>query len=145
MSVDVDAVRDLFDRWERVWHEGKFELVPDCVGLTYIRHDEAGDRTVTRDAYAAELAQIRQERPDIRVIVYDHAFEAERAWFRFAFKWTDTVTGEPRSRAGIQSYRIEGGRLVETWLGMQPLGSSWNDAVAQERWTSSRSDSGAAA
>src|SRR5271155_2737309 len=42
---------DLFNRWERVWHEGKFDLVPSCVAETYIRHDQKGDRTVTRDAY----------------------------------------------------------------------------------------------
>ena len=40
------AVNDLFDRWERVWHEGQY----DRVGQTYIRHDEAGDRKVTCDA-----------------------------------------------------------------------------------------------
>ena len=50
------AVRDLFDRWERVWHEGQYDLIQSCVGQTYIRHDEAGDRTIMRDAYAAEIA-----------------------------------------------------------------------------------------
>jgi SnoaL-like polyketide cyclase len=127
---------DLFDRWERVWHEGQYDLVPSCVAEHYIRHDEGGDRTVTREAYAAEIAKTRQERPDIRVVVYDHSFEGDRAWFRFAFKWTDPNTGEPRSRAGMQSYRIEAGKLAETWLVLQPLGSAWSDAVAQEHWTS---------
>jgi hypothetical protein len=86
---------------------GQYDLVPECVGPHYIRHDEAGNRTVTLDAYAAEIAKIREERPDIRVVVYDHSFKGDRAWFRFAFKWTDPKTGEPRSRAGMQSYRIE--------------------------------------
>ena len=58
---EQSMMRDLFDRWERVWHEGRFDLVPGCVGEHYIRHDEQGDRTVTRDAYAAEIAKIRQE------------------------------------------------------------------------------------
>jgi hypothetical protein len=40
------------------------------VGPNYIRHDENGDRTVTREAYAAELAKIREERPGIRVVVF---------------------------------------------------------------------------
>jgi hypothetical protein len=133
---DESSIRDLFDRWERVWREGQYDLVPQCVGPHYIRHDEAGDRTVTREAYAAEIAKIREERPDIRVVVYDHSFKGNRAWFRFVFNWTDPKTGQPRSRAGMQSYRIEGGKLVETWLSMQPLGSAWPDAVAQERWTS---------
>jgi hypothetical protein len=106
------------------------------VGQAYIRHDEKGDRTVTREAYAAEIAKTRQERPDIRVVVYNHSFEGDRAWFRFAFKWTDPKTGEPHSRAGMQSYRTEAGKLAETWLSMQPLGSSWGDPAAQEHWTS---------
>ena len=135
LMADQSMLRDLFDRWERVWHESKFDLVPSCVGDHYIRHDESGDRTVTRDAYAAEIAKVQQERPGIRVVVYDHSFEGDRAWFRFAFKWTDTKTGEARSRAGMQSYRIEGGKLVETWLSMQPLGSTWAD-TPQEHWTS---------
>ena len=78
-----DAVPDLFDRWERVWHEGRYDLLPSCVGPHYIRHDENGDRTVTREAYAAELAGVHKDRPGIRVVVYDHSFTDDRAWFRF--------------------------------------------------------------
>jgi hypothetical protein len=138
-SMSEESVaRDLFDRWERVWHDGQYDLIPGCVGPVYIRHDEAGDRTVTREAYAAEIAKTRQERPNIRVVVYDHSFEEDRAWFRFAFKWPDLKTGAPRSRAGMQSYRIEVGKLAETWLILLPLGSAWNIAVAQEHWTSKR-------
>jgi hypothetical protein len=69
-------------------------------------------------------------------VVYDHSFKGDRARFRFAFKWTDAKNREPRSRAGMQSYRIEAGKLVETWLILQPLGSAWPDAVAQKHWTS---------
>jgi hypothetical protein len=136
------TLQELFDRWERVWHEGAFELVPLCVAPVYIRHDEAGDRIVTRDAYAAEIAGIQRDRPGIRVVVYDHSFGIDRAWFRFAFKWTDRDSGDARSRAGLQSYRIEDGKLVETWLAMQPLGSAWSDEP-QERWTSPRLAGGA--
>ena len=134
---DQSILRDLFDRWEQVWHEDRYDLVPDCVQPNYIRHDEGGDRTVTREAYAAEIAKTKQERPDIRIVAYDHSFEGDHAWFRFAFKWTDQATGEPRSRAAMQSYRIEAGKLAETWLVARPLGSTWTDA-AQEHWTSRR-------
>jgi hypothetical protein len=134
--MSESVLRDLFDRWERVWHEGQHDLVPSCVAEDYIRHDENGDRTVTRDAYAAELAAIHKARPGIRVVVYDHSFAGDRPWFRFVFKWPDPKTGELRTRAGMQSYRIEGGKLAETWIALQPLGSAWTDAVAQEHWTS---------
>jgi hypothetical protein len=60
-------MRDLFDRWERVWHQCQYDLIPSCVGSHYVRHDEKGDRTVTREAYAAELAAIHGERPGIHL------------------------------------------------------------------------------
>ncbi|PFH20593.1 hypothetical protein BX604_4998 [Burkholderia sp. JKS000303] len=25
------TLRDLFDRWESIWHEARFDLVPECV------------------------------------------------------------------------------------------------------------------
>ena len=131
-----ELMRDLFDRWERVWHEGQLDLIPSCVGSHYIRHDEKGDRTVTPEAYAAELAATHEERPGVRIVVYDHSFSNDRAWFRFSFKWPDPKTGEPRSRAGMQSYRFEDGKLAETWITLLAPGSAWTDAVAQERWTS---------
>lgn len=130
------VMRDLFDRWERVWHDGQYDLIAGCVGKDYVRHDEKGDRTVTGEAYAAEIAAIREERPSTRFVVYDHAFEGDRAWFRFTFNWTDRKTGETSTRAGMQLYRIETGRLAETWLMLLPPGSAWSDAVAQEHWTS---------
>lgn len=91
---------------------------------------------MTRQAYAAEIAKIREDRPGIRVVVYDHTFAGDRAWFRFAFKWIDPKTGEAHTQAGMQLYRIAGGKLTETWLTLLPPGSAWPDAVAQEHWTS---------
>ena len=38
--MSESVLRDLFDRWERVWHEGQHDLVPSCVAEDYIRHDE---------------------------------------------------------------------------------------------------------
>ena len=136
LMLKETMMRDLFDQWERVWHEGQYNLIPECIGPNYIRHDEAGDRTVTREAYTAEIAKTREERPHLRFMVYDHTFEGNLAWFRFTLKWTDAKTGEARTRAGMQVYRIEAGKLVETWLMVQPIGSAWTDAVAQEHWTS---------
>jgi hypothetical protein len=133
---DESVLRDLFDRWERVWHERRYDLIPGCVTPHYVRHDEAGDRTVTREAYAAELAKLHQERPDVRILVYDHSFQGNRAWYRFTMRWTDQGSGQVRTRAGLQAYRTEDGKLAETWVVLQPLGSAWNDSVAQETWTS---------
>ncbi len=135
---EESVVRDLFDRWERVWHEGRYDLVAECVAQVYTRHDESGTRHVTPEEYAAEIAAARRERPNTRFIVYDHEIAGERAWFRFTLMWTDPSTGETRTRAGMQTYRAEGGKLAETWLSLLKLGSAWPDAAGQEHWTSKR-------
>ncbi|NJM84456.1 MAG: ester cyclase [Tabrizicola sp.] len=132
---DQSVLRDLFDRWEKVWHEGRYDLLASCVAESYGRHDEFGDRTVSRDAYAAEIAKVHEARPGIRIVVYDHTLDDDRAWFRFAFTWPDPETGKPMSRAGLQQYRIEAGKLAETWVVLQSIGSTWPDPVAQVRWT----------
>lgn len=139
--MSTESVRHLFDQWERVWHEGQYGLVPQCVAPAYIRHDEAGTRTVTPSEYEAELEAAHKARPNTRIAVYDHEFTADRAWFRFNLTWTDAATGEKGSRAGIQSYRIEGGKLAETWLSILPPGSAWPDVRRQERWTCKRQTS----
>jgi hypothetical protein len=36
----------------------------------------------------------------------------------------------------MQLYRIEGGKLAETWLTLFKVGSAWPDAARQEHWTS---------
>lgn len=134
--ADEMATKDLFDRWERVWHRGEYDLIPSCVAPKYVRHDHLGDRTVTPDSYAEELAKVRSDRPGIRVAVYDHAFQGKSAWYRFEFRWKDSETGEDKTQAGMQSYRIQDGKLAETWISLLAIGSSWSDAVAQETWTS---------
>lgn len=130
----TDSVRALFDRWEQVWHEGRYDLIPSCLGPHYIRHDEKGERTVTQEQYTAELQAVHRDRPDIRVLVYDHSFTADRAWFRFTFVWPEPATGGTHSRAGMQSYRIDAGKLAETWIAMLGLNTVWTDEP-QERWT----------
>lgn len=131
-----DTSRELFNRWERVWHHGEFDLIPSCVAPTYIRHDHLGDRTVTPESYMGELDKVRTDRPGIRVAVYDHAFTGNRAWYRFEFRWNDPATGEAKTQAGMQAYRVENGKLAETWISLLSVGSKWPDPVAQETWTS---------
>ena len=135
---EESVVRDLFERWERVWHNGRYDLIAECVGQVYIRHDESGTRRVTPEEYAAEIDAARRERPNTRFIVYDHEIAGDRAWFRFTLTWTDPSTGETRTRAGMQLYRVEGGKLAKTWLTLLKLGSAWPDAAGQEHWTTKR-------
>jgi len=111
---------DLFNRWEQVWNDGKFDMASSCVADSYIRHDPKGDRTVSRDAYTAEVAKIHEDRPGIRVVVYDHSFignapgsgslsngqtrKAARRKPKRAYRFTGSQAANSR-RLGLVSYR----------------------------------------
>jgi SnoaL-like domain len=131
--ISPKPLRDLFNLWEKVWHEKSYELASDCVAESYTRNDENGTRTVTREEYLAEMKGIHTQRPDIRVVVFGHDFGTDRAWFRFMFRWTG-INGEIVTRAGMQVYQTENGRIAKTWIAVQPIGSTWPD-VPQTSWT----------
>lgn len=132
---DLETTQALFDRWERVWNNGELDLITSCVADQYIRHEDAGKRTVSPQEYAREIEHLRTERPDMRIVAYDHAFDGDRAWYRVDFKWTDKASGEQQSRASLQVWRIEDGKLAEAWVTSHPVGSTWGDPIAQQKWT----------
>lgn len=60
-----------------------------------------------------------------------------RGWSLSEAGWVNQAGKLPgRTRAGMQSYHIEDGKLAETWVLFQPPGSAWSDALAQDSWTS---------
>lgn len=139
---NLESTKALFDRWERVWNNGELDLVPSCVAEKYIRHEDAGERIVSPQEYASEIERLRSDRPNMRIVAYDHAFDGERAWYRVDFKWTDKDSGEERSRASLQVWRIEHGKLAEAWVANHPVGTTWGDAAALERWTAEKRQAG---
>ena len=140
--MSAEVTRILFDKWERVWNEDRHDLIAECMADGYVRHDGAGSRQTPPEQFAAQLAVAKQYRPGTRVIVYDHDITEDRAWFRFALTWSDATSGKPSSRAGMQVWRIEQGKLAESWLTLLALGSAWPDEIWQERWTTKRQPSG---
>jgi hypothetical protein len=80
-----------------------------------------GDRTVTREAYAAEIAKMRQERPAYGLLCM---ITCSRATTRGSALRSSGPIRKPARRAAGQECRPTGSG-----------GSAWTDAVAQERGT----------
>ena len=128
----------LFDRWEKVWEDGQYDLISSCVADKYIRHDNKGDRIVTRKEYAKEIKEIRNSLPDVRFIVYDNSFSKNQAWLRYTMTYTSPETNKVVTRKGIQVYRIENGKLAETWMTLLGPGTKWADSTARKCWSCSK-------
>jgi len=128
-TLDSSSVDKLFDRWDKVWGEGHYELIPSCVTEKYIRHDVQGDRTVSRNDYAKEIMQIRKAVPDIQFLIHDRSIDTDKVWIRYTLQYTDPETGKKVNQKGLQVYRIEQDKLAETWLVLQEAGTEWPEVA----------------
>ena len=102
-----------------VWGEGRLELVPDLVGPEYVRHNAEGTRVVTPESYAKEIAAARGR--NVRFEMDAASIDGDLLWTR----WTSSGNGpdgESRTAKGLQLYRFEEGKLVETWNLVAPGG-----------------------
>lgn len=118
---------ELIRAWtEDVWHGGDMERAAECIGDTYTRHDPQGNRVVTRDEYIAEIRALRERMPDIHFHLDDFALSGDRIWGRFRMTGNNKETGQPMNVSILQLYRVEDGRLVETWAAFAPEGHDWS-------------------
>ena len=121
---------ELVTAWaEEVWHGGDMVRAAECIGDTYTRHDAQGNRVVTRDEYIAEIRALRERIPDIHFHMDDFAVSGDRIWTRLRMTGNDVATGRPVNISMLQLYRVEDGRLVETWATVAPEGHDWSTPI----------------
>ena len=106
---------------EEVWGKGRLELVPELVGSEYVRHNAEGTRVVTPESYAKEIlaARARGAQFETKAAVLD----GDLMWTQWNVSGT-TSEGETRQAKGLQVYRFDDGKLVETWNLSAP--GSWD-------------------
>lgn len=115
-------------RWiDDVWHRGRLDLVDSLVATTYTRHEDDSTYTVTREQYADQIRALRSRFPELRYDVHDSAAIGDRFWIRYTFRGGPDSTGPWPTRPGLQVYRLEDGRLAETWMLLRPGGTEWDD------------------
>ena len=110
-------------RWyDEMWFAKNFDLVPECVGPVYTRHEAGGTRTITAEEYRDFLhehlstAEISDGR--YRLIAEDDHVVAIGSWTFNGQQWD-----------WVQAFRVEHGKLVETWLSGIGLDTSWGPEV----------------
>ncbi|HEX6250901.1 MAG TPA: alpha/beta hydrolase-fold protein [Gemmatimonadaceae bacterium] len=116
----------ILERWiDDVWGRGRTDLVEELVRPVYVRHELDSTRTVTAAAYAAEISAVRRALPGVRFDIHDCAAIGDRLWVRWTMTGVSAATGATVRRMGMQAYRIEAGKLAETWMLMPPTDATW--------------------
>ena len=109
-------------RWyDDMWAKKDFALVPELAGPLYTRHETSGTRVISAEDYRDSL--LAHTDADIRDLRYHLIAEGDRvvaigSWTFNGDQWD-----------WVQAFRVEGGKLVETWLSGIGTTSNWATEV----------------
>jgi predicted SnoaL-like aldol condensation-catalyzing enzyme len=119
MSKEDDN-KALMRRWyDEMWANCNFALIPELAGPTYERHDVRGTRTVTAEEYRDELLPIGSQ---WNITDFKYFLIAEGDYVTAIGSWK--INGEMQWD-WVQTFRVEGGKLVETWLPAMATEGKW--------------------
>ena len=120
MTTAAEAKAVLRRWYDDMWARKDFDLVPELAGPLYTRHEAGGTRVVTaeeyRDALAGSLSEATVEGLRYRLIAEDDRVVAIGTWKIDGSQWD-----------WVQAFRVEGGKLVETWLSGIAFDGTWGD------------------
>ncbi len=125
MTAENNAVANkaVLRRWyDDMWSQTNFDLIPELAGPTYTRHDPMGRRTVTAEEYRDEC---QANFGDARFSAMTYWLMAEGDHVTAIGTW---VYNDEQRWSWVQTFRIEDGRIVETWLASIGFGDAWDPA-----------------
>ena len=119
MSKEDDN-KALMRRWyDEMWAHCNFEMIPELAGPTYTRHDVRGTRAVTAEEYRDELLPIGSQW-SITEFKYFLMAEGDYVTAIGTWKINDSMQWD-----WVQTFRVENGKLVETWLPAMATEGKW--------------------
>lgn len=105
-----------------MWHQQRWELVPELVGEVYTRHESQGSNDIAVGDYQdmvrtlCESVTITDQR--VQLMADGERVTAIGSWKIDGDQWD-----------WVQVFRVEDGRIVETWASGIGLESNWGPEV----------------
>ena len=125
MTQNKAVVRRLV---EEVYNRGEVGLLPALVAEDHVHHDPTGD-LYGPEGVLLDVIETRAAFPDLHVTIDELLADRDRVVRRFTLRGTQRglflavpPSGRPVSATGIGIDRIEGGKLVESWVNLDVLG-----------------------
>lgn len=121
----TEQTRAVLARWyDEMWFQQNWQLVPELAGPVYTRHEMSGSRQVTAEEYQEQVRSLCEavtiSDGRYRLIAEDDRVVAIGSWKVDGKQWD-----------WVQAFRVEGGKLVETWLSGIGFESEWAPEVLE--------------
>jgi predicted SnoaL-like aldol condensation-catalyzing enzyme len=124
-----EANKAVLRRWyDEMWSNLDFDLIPELAGPTYTRHDVRGTRSVTAEEYRDELLPVKGQ---WTISDFHYFLMAEGDYVTAIGTWK--INGAMQWD-WVQTFRLENGKLVETWLPAMATEGRWHpDEIPSNR------------
>jgi steroid delta-isomerase-like uncharacterized protein len=117
---NIEVVR----RWlDEGWTQGDVAVAADLLTEDFVLHDPVANREVAgRDAEQALITGFRKAIPDLAFTIDDLLADGDGVTIRWTAKGTHdgellgvAPTGRPLEIRGVDMYRLQEGRIAESW------------------------------
>jgi steroid delta-isomerase-like uncharacterized protein len=110
---------------EEFYNQGNIEFAEHFFAHTYVHHDPASPHVRDRDGLKQVLRAFRAGCPDLHITIDELLAEGETVTKRWTYHATHTgdLSGIPPTdkritMSGLELFHLEGGKIVECWLGL---------------------------
>jgi steroid delta-isomerase-like uncharacterized protein len=126
-----EAMKSLARRWtEELWSKGDLSVADEIVSPDYVRHDPGDPAAFDGIEGVKQLVTlVRTSMPDLQLTIQDMIAEGDRVVSRYAGSGTDLggymgqpPTGKRITMSAIQVFRIQDGKIVESWAQRDDVG-----------------------
>lgn len=117
---------------EEVWNRGEMDVAEKLVAANHVQHGPSGKVTLRGlEALKQWAIRVLTAWPDFHVAVEDMVAEGDKVTLRWRFRGTHkgewmgvAPIGKEVTNAGIEIYRIAGGKIEECWGSSDALGAA---------------------
>ena len=113
---------------EEFYNQGNVESAERYFADTYVHHDPASPHVHDREGLKAVLRAFCAGCPDLHITIDQLLAEGDTVAKRWTYHATHTgdlaglpPTGKRITMSGLELFRLEGGKIVECWLGYDNL------------------------
>jgi steroid delta-isomerase-like uncharacterized protein len=113
---------------EEFYNQGNVDLAEHFFADTYMHHDPASPNVRDRDGLKQVLRAFLAGCPDLHITIDELLAEGDTVAKRWTYYATHTgdlsglpPTGKRITMSGLELFRLQGGKIVECWLGYDNL------------------------
>ena len=113
---------------EEFYNQGNVDLAEHFFAESYVHHDPASPHVRDRDGLKQVLRAFLAGCPDLHITIDELVAEGDTVTKRWTYHATHTgdlsglpPTGKRITMSGLELFRLQGGKIVECWLGYDNL------------------------